>query len=68
MLLSVSFVYAGGGGGQPYSLSPPSQPSATLGSGAITASPGETISIPLYVNNFSGIGSITFKIHYNQGL
>ena len=66
MFLSVSFVHAGGGGGQP-----PLPLSASIGNSVnpvITASPGESIQIPIYVTNFSAIGSITFKIRYNPAL
>ncbi len=41
---------------------------ATVSLGTVTASPGENISVPINVTNFTGIGAITFKIRFNPGL
>ncbi len=52
MFLSVSFVRAQG-----------TDPTASIG--VVSASPGENITVPVNITNFTGIGSITFKIRYN---
>ena len=59
MFLSASFVHA-------HEAPPTFTGTATIGT--ITASPGQNISVPLNVTNFSGIGSITFHIRYSPGL
>jgi hypothetical protein len=41
---------------------------ATVVLGTVTANPGESVSVPINVTNFIGIGSVTLKIRYNPAI